>query len=83
MSEPRNFLIFYDRATRTAEVSDLGEDTMAALATYTEHERALLNRTDVEVVLIRSESIETLKRTHSSYFGTELDIEGAIAAAQR
>lgn len=45
-----------------------GQDYQAALAAYNEAEELHREDRDIEVVLLGSDSIETVERTHSSYF---------------
>lgn len=45
-----------------------GTDSEAALRAYNESERQHQGDFDTEVVLLGSDSIATLERTHSSYF---------------
>ncbi len=67
----RHFLVIYDIATREANVDDrFGSDYDAALSAYAEAEQTYRGRGDIEVVLLGADSIETIKKTHSSYFST-------------
>jgi hypothetical protein len=72
----RLFLIVSNSETGTSEVQDLGHDVDAAMEIYQSREHELAGRTDAEVVLVSSASLESLRRTHSSYFGAS----GAIAS---
>ncbi|HTT96320.1 MAG TPA: hypothetical protein VMF55_16740 [Solirubrobacterales bacterium] len=64
------FLIVYDAsAQRLLEATDLGVDTGAAVAAYAEYEERYRGQGGIEVVLIGSDSIETIKQTHGHYFG--------------
>lgn len=66
-----HFLVIYDIATREANVDDrYGSDYDAALAAYTRAEETYRGREDIEVVLLGADSIDTIKKTHSSYFST-------------
>jgi hypothetical protein len=69
MTTINQFLITYDIARKHAHVDELGEDTDGALAAYSAAERRHRGDANVEVVLLGSDSLETLKRTHGSYFG--------------
>ena len=75
------FLITYRRDTTASEVQDLGHDVEAAMATYRRYERDYCDREDVEVVLVGSQSLETLRQTHSSYFEGSPVLESLIASA--
>jgi hypothetical protein len=65
----RFFLIVSNRHTGESSVEDLGRDSTGAMEAYRSRERALANSTDFEVVLVGSNSLDALRRTHSSYFG--------------
>jgi len=64
----QHFLVIYDIAAGEAIVEHFGEAYDEALAAYEAAERANRDDTNVEVVLLGSDSRETLERTHSSYF---------------
>lgn len=69
MTQPHHlFLVVADRSNGTGSVADFGTDREAAMAALKAAERRDVNA-DVEVVLLTADSLETLKRTHSSYFG--------------
>lgn len=70
MSEAQinHFLVVYDIPNGLAHVDRFGRDYDAALAAYARAEEDHRHDSDVEVVLLGSDSIETLERTHSSYF---------------
>jgi hypothetical protein len=63
-----HFLVIYDIRNGVAHVDAFDRDYDAALAAYAEAEEAHRDDGNVEVVLLGSDSIETLERTHSSYF---------------
>jgi hypothetical protein len=64
----KHFLVIYDIANGLAHVDEFGCDYDWALAAYAEAEEAHRVDDNVEVVLLGSDSRETLARTHSSYF---------------
>jgi hypothetical protein len=67
----RHFLVIYDIAAREAHVDDhFGSDYEAALDAYSQAEQTYKDRSDIEVVLLGADSIDTIKKTHSSYFST-------------
>lgn len=68
VTEIKHFLVIYDIANGLAHVDAFGDDYDAALAAYAEAEEAHRRDDRVEVVLLGSDSLETLERTHSSYF---------------
>lgn len=65
------FLIVYNAATqRLISAENLGPDTDRAIARYAECEQKYRGDDDMQIVLIGSDSIATIKRTHGHYFGT-------------
>jgi len=64
----RNFLVVYDIANGLAHIEPFELDHDAALAAYTDAESRFRDDANVEVVLLGSDSRETLERTHASYF---------------
>jgi hypothetical protein len=88
------FLITYDIARKQAHVDEFGEDTERALDAYSAAERRHRGDEHIEVVLLGSDSLETLKRTHGRYFGLgddhadeivrrDLEARGLLAPARR
>lgn len=66
-----HFLVVYDIPAREATVDDrYGADYDAALSAYTKAEETYRGRDDIEVVLLGADSLDTIKKTHSSYFST-------------
>jgi hypothetical protein len=76
----KHFLVVYDLAVGKASVREFGTDYDAALAAYAEAEGDLATRDVYDIVLIGSDSLETIKRTHSSYFHTEESFESLLPA---
>ena len=70
-----HYLIVYDVASRHAEYRTF-EDYEQAVAEYAKLEdQAGREQREREVVLLSADSIETIKRTHSSYFPTDGSFE--------
>jgi hypothetical protein len=63
----QHFLVTYDPARRKATVREFGTDYDAAQDAYQEAEQQARG-TDLDVVLLSADSLDTVKRTHSSYF---------------
>lgn len=63
------FLIVSNRRNGESAVEDLGTELTVAMEAYRSREHALANSADFEVVLVGSNSLDALRRTHSSYFG--------------
>jgi hypothetical protein len=76
----KHFLVVYDLAAGEATVREFGTDYDAALSACAEAEEDLSNRGVYDIVLIGSDSLETIKRTHSSYFHTEDSFESLLPA---
>ena len=76
----RHYLIVYDIPTSKAKVRDFGIDYDAAMAAYSEIEGEMRDRDDLDIVLVGADSLETVKRTHSSYFDTEETFESLLPA---
>lgn len=64
----KHFLVTRDVTRRRTEVEGLGTDYEAAQHAYQAAERKARGRADLDVVLLSADSLETIKRTHSSYF---------------
>lgn len=65
----KSFLIVYDHKRRTLEVREYDESQrLDALEDRFTRELEERGRPEVEVVLIGSESLDTLKATHGHYF---------------
>jgi hypothetical protein len=67
----KHFLVVYNLAEGKATVEQFGTDYEAALEAYARREEDFANRETFDIVLIGAESLETIERTHSSYFHTE------------
>jgi hypothetical protein len=77
----RHFLLVFDHSQgKLLEELDFGTDIHKAMAEYALRERAHMSRGDViEIVLIGSDSIETVKRTHANYFDGTVTISRYLA----
>jgi hypothetical protein len=64
----KHFLVVYAIPAGQANVREFGTDYDSALRAYDAAEEAHRHDPDYEVVLLGSDSLETLKKTHSSYF---------------
>jgi hypothetical protein len=83
----RHFLVIYDVNVGEAEVEEFDEYE-AAVAAYDEIEEKTRGRRDLDIVLLGADSLETVKKTHSSYFNTtqhgfERFFKDALVAAAR
>ncbi len=78
--ELRHFLVIYNIPAAHAEVVSFERDYQSALAAYNEAEEQHRDNAEIEVVLLGSDSIATLQRTHSSYFElSEKHIDQVVA----
>jgi len=68
-SDIRNFLLVYDRhCGRLVSQQDFGNDATAAVAEYQRLERLHRNEAEIDIVLVGSDSIESVMVTHANYF---------------
>jgi len=70
--EIKHFLVTRDVATGHTTVKEFGTDYEAAQVAYSTAEREAAVQQDVDVVLLSADSLETIERTHSSYFKPDL-----------
>lgn len=74
MAPIRYFLIVYDR--RQGELVDDPprefDNQDVALDAYAATERQYQDDRNVEVVVVGADSLETVRQTHSNYFGSDL-----------
>lgn len=65
----QHFLLVFDHeAGRLLKVKDFGPDGKNAVAAYAAKEQELADNRFVEIVLIGSDSWETVRLTHANYF---------------
>lgn len=74
-----HFLLVFDHAC--GELIETAEfhDSRRAVAAYEDMERRYEDRPRVEVVLIGSDSIETVRRTHANYFDGTVAVPDVLA----
>lgn len=73
----QHFLLVFDHdAGRLIESISFGEDGESAVSAYAAKEREYEGRPRIEIVLIGSDSLETVKLTHANYF------DGSVAASK-
>jgi hypothetical protein len=72
IDEIKHFLVTRNAASGRTTVKEFGTDYEAAQAAYSAAEREAAVRQDLDVVLLSADSLETIKRTHSSYFKPNL-----------
>jgi hypothetical protein len=60
-------------------IQEFGTDSMAAVAAYAVKERELHDRRSFEIVLIGSDSLDTVKLTHANYFDGSVTLSKYLA----
>lgn len=66
--EIKHFLVTFASDSGKTTVREFGTDYDAAQAAYAEIEQANGVESELDVVLLSADSLETIERTHSSYF---------------
>ncbi|MFL5797539.1 MAG: hypothetical protein ACJ77A_06350 [Actinomycetota bacterium] len=80
MSDIQHFLLVFDHgAGRLVEEIPFGSDGDRAVQAYAAKEREYGGKRDVEIVLIGSDSIETVRITHANYFDGTVAISKYLA----
>jgi len=64
----QHFLVVYDITAGKATIEPFGTDYERAVEAYEDSEKVHRDDGNIEVVLLGSDSRETLERTHASYF---------------
>jgi hypothetical protein len=77
--EIQHFLVSFDPSTGRTDVRSFGNDYDAAQLAYAEAERANGLRGDLDIVLLSADSLATIEKTHSSYFGGASTLEELLA----
>lgn len=73
----QHFLLVFDHeAGRLVEQREFGTDSDAAVAAYAAKEQELQGQKSIDIVLVGSDSIETVRRTHANYF------DGSVAVSK-
>jgi hypothetical protein len=82
-SDIRHFLLIFDHdQAKLVDLQEFGTDGDAAVAAYAakEHELGEPGRSSaIEIVLIGSDSLETVKLTHANYFDGSVAISKYLA----
>jgi hypothetical protein len=73
----KHFLLVFDHDKgRLVELQEFGTNSDAAVAAYGAKEKELRRQGWIEIVLIGSDSLETVKLTHANYF------DGSVAVSK-
>lgn len=67
----KHFLVTRDSHRHETTVVEFGTDYEGAQDAYQAAEQAARERPELDVVLLSADSLDTIKRTHSSYFETK------------
>jgi hypothetical protein len=73
--EIQHFLVIFDPSAEEPDVRSFGSDYDAAQAAYGEAEQANGIGGDLDIVLLSADSLATIEKTHSSYFGGKASLE--------
>lgn len=74
------YLLIFNRSTlQLEEIREFGTDTDAAVVAYGEAENEFRGDPHIEVVLIGSDSLDTIRVTHGVYFEAEAISERFMA----
>lgn len=77
MARIQHFLLVFDHERgELIKESQFGEDGSRALSSYADMEWEHRNDRSIEIVLIGSDSIDTVKLTHANYF------DGSVAVSK-
>jgi hypothetical protein len=78
MTPLKHFLLVFDHnRAELCRCDDFDTDVKSAMAEYARLEREHVGKTDgIEIVLIGSDSLETVKVTHANYF------DGSVAVSK-
>lgn len=74
----RYFLLRFRVADRSVQLEDFGADEIEATDAYSRLERELAGQRDVEVVLLGSDSLENVRKTHSHYFCSDEEVLASV-----
>jgi hypothetical protein len=68
LGDIEHFLVVHDIARSHTDVRRFGTDYEAAQSAYADVEWETREDANIDAVLLSADSLETVKRTHSSYF---------------
>lgn len=78
MGRIQHFLLVFNHAEgRLIEETKFGEARDRAVAAYAEREETYRDQPEIEIVLIGSDSLKTVRRTHANYY------DGSVASVSR
>lgn len=76
----QHFLLVFDHQVgKLVDMQEFGTESDRAVTAYAEREQEYKNQELVEIVLIGSDSLETVKLTHANYFDGTVAISKYLA----
>lgn len=73
----RHFLLVFDHERgRLIDQQEFGDDSEAAVAAYAAKEQEFQGQRMIDIVLVGSDSLGTVRRTHANYF------DGTVAVSK-
>ncbi|HWG73525.1 MAG TPA: hypothetical protein VG184_05680 [Acidimicrobiales bacterium] len=76
----QHFLLVYDHDAGTLlDLQEFGQAGDVALTAYAAKEREYAEQRSIEIVLIGSDSLETVKLTHANYFDGSVSVSKYLA----
>jgi hypothetical protein len=75
-----HYLLVFDHDAGELIDEKYFEDADEAVAKYSEVEKCYEDRKRIEVVLIGSDSLETIKRTHANYFDGSVSVSDLLSS---
>lgn len=78
----KQFLLVYDVPNHSLEIVEFGTNETAALDAYEAAEASHRDDDNFDIVLIGSDSIETIRTTHASYFGGAAERVDALLSVE-
>jgi hypothetical protein len=76
-------LIFDHGRSELSRVQEFGTDSKAAVKAYEAAELEHRHNNLIDIVLVGSDSIETVKMTHANYFSGQFQIEAEESVASK
>lgn len=75
-----HFLLVFDHERgELIEMREFGDDADAAVAAYSDKEQEFQGRERVEIVLVGSDSLDTVRLTHANYFDGSVTVSKYLA----
>lgn len=76
----QHFLLIFDhKQARLLDVAEFGSNSELASLKYREAELSYQDERDIDIVLVGSDSLETVKLTHANYFNGTASVSKYLA----